>query len=166
MNNGEKRKVYLESTIFGYLTGRPSAIPKTAYWQALTRQWWENCLPKVDCFVSRWVISESEDGDADAVERRKVALKDFPEIRPAADKVAALAQKLIETHALPKNEVADAFHIATATVGGMDYLLTWNCKHLANYVALPKTYAVLTEAGYKCPVIITPEKYLEECQDE
>ena len=87
MNNGEKRKVYLESTIFGYLTGRPSAIPKTAYWQALTRQWWENCLPKVDCFVSRWVISESEDGDADAVERRKVALKDFPEIRPAADKV-------------------------------------------------------------------------------
>ena len=111
MNNGEKRKVSLESTIFGYLTGRPSAIPKTAYWQALTRQWWENCLPKVDCFVSRWVISESEDGDA--VERRKVALKDFPEIRPAADKVAALAQKLIETHALPENEVADAFHIAT-----------------------------------------------------
>jgi hypothetical protein len=80
--------------------------------------------------------------------------------------VAALAQKLIETHALPENEVADAFHIATATVGGMDYLLTWNCKYLANYVALPKTYAVLTEAGYKCPVIITPEKYLEECQDE
>ena len=93
MNNGEKRKVYLESTIFGYLTGRPSAIPKTAYWQALTRQWWENCLPKVDCFVSRWVISESEDGDADAVERRKAVLKDFPEIRPAADKVATLAQR-------------------------------------------------------------------------
>ena len=139
MSESEKKKVYLESTIFGYLTGRPSAIPKTAYWQALTRQWWENCLPRGDCFVSRWVISESEDGDADAVERRKTALK---------------------------NEVTDAFHIATATVGGMDYLLTWNCKHLANYVALPKTYAVLTEAGYKCPVIITPEKYLEECQDE
>ena len=48
----------------------------------------------------------------------------------------------------------------------MDYLLIWNCKHLANYVALPKTYAVLTAEGYKCPVIITPEKYIEEVDDE
>ena len=166
MSESEKKKVYLESTIFGYLTGRPSAIPKTAYWQALTRQWWEICRPKVDCFISRWVISESEDGDADAVECRMSVLKDFPAIRPNAEKVAVLAQQLIQTHALPEKEVVDAFHIATATVDGMDYLLTWNCKHLANYVALPKTYAVLTEAGYNCPVIITPEKYLEECQDE
>lgn len=146
MSNGEKMKVYLETTIFGYLTGRPSAIPKTAYWQALTRQRWENCLPKVDGFVSRWVISESEDGDADAVERRKAALKDFSEIRLAADKVAALVQKLIEAHALPKNEVAYAFHIATATVGSMDYLLTWNCKHLTNYVALPNPPTAICNA--------------------
>ena len=166
MDQNGKQKVYLESSFFGYLTGRPSAVPKTAYWQALTRQWWESYRPNVDCFVSRWVLSESNDGDADAVERRKVALAGIPEIRPPAKEVATLAKKLITAHALPENEITDAFHIATATVGGMDFLLTWNCKHLANYVALPKTYAVLTAAGYKCPVIITPDKYIEEFSDE
>ena len=76
--------------------------------------------------------------------------------------VAALAEKLISANAFPEKETTDAFHIATATVGGMDMLLAWNCKHLANYVAFPKTYAVLTSAGYRSPLIITPEKYLEE----
>lgn len=166
MDENGKLKVYLESSYFGYLTGRPSAVPKTAYWQALTRQWWESFRPNVDCFVSRWVLSEANDGDAEAVERRKSVLSGIPEIRPAAEEVAVLAEKLIAAHALPENEITDAFHIATATVGGMDYLLTWNCKHLANYVALPKTYAVLTAAGYRCPVIITPEKYMEEFSDE
>lgn len=161
-----KKKVYLESSFFGYLTGRPSAVPKTAYWQALTRQWWESYRPHVDCFVSRWVLIEADDGDVDAIELRKTALSGIPEVRPAAAEVAALAEKLIAAHALPEKEITDAFHIATATIGGMDYLLTWNCKHLANYVALPKTYAVLTAAGYKCPVIITPEKYIEEVFDE
>lgn len=166
MDNKLRAKVYLESSFFGYLTGRPSAVPKTAYWQALTRQWWEAHRPCVDCFVSRWVLSESKDGDADAVERRMEALSGIPEVRPAASEVAVLAEKLIAAHALPEKEITDAFHVATATVSGMDYLLTWNCKHLANYVALPKTYAVLTAAGYKCPVIITPEKYMEEFPNE
>ena len=161
-----KPKVYLESSFFGYLTGHPSVVPKTAYWQALTRQWWESCRPRVECFVSRWVLSESSDGDDDAVERRMAALSGIPEILPSATEVAALAEKLILAHALPEKEITDAFHIATATVGGMDVLLTWNCKHLANYVALPKTYAVLTSAGYRSPVIITPEKYLEEFPHE
>ena len=89
MNNGEERKVHLESTIFGCLTGRPSAILKTAYWQALARQWLENCLPKVDGFVSRRVISESEDCGADAVERRKAADSIVDRIHEARQRIEA-----------------------------------------------------------------------------
>ena len=120
MDNKTRAKVYLESSFFGYLTGRPSAVPKTAYWQALTRQWWEAHRPRVNCFVSRWVLSESKDGDADAVERRMEALSGIPEVRPAAAEVAVLAEKLIAAHALPETEITDAFHVATATVSGMD----------------------------------------------
>ncbi|MBR0197707.1 MAG: type II toxin-antitoxin system VapC family toxin [Kiritimatiellae bacterium] len=166
MLDSNRIKVYLESSFFGYLTGRPSAIPKTAFWQALTLQWWENHKPKVDCFVSRWVRVESEDGDPAAVARRRIALQGITELRPPAEEVASLAEKSVAAHALPSNEIIDAFHIATATVSKMNYLLTWNCKHLANYSALPKTYSVLTSAGYSCPVIITPEKYMEELNYE
>ena len=56
----------------------------------------------------------------------------------------------------------DAYHIATAAYYGMDVLLTWNCKHMANEFTLPKTYGVLRDAGLKCPVIITPKRYMED----
>ncbi len=62
----------------------------------------------------------------------------------------------------PKDEVADAYHIATAAVHGMDVLLTWNCRHMANRFALPKTISVVTAAGYACPAIVTPEDFLKE----
>lgn len=100
------------------------------------------------------------------VTRQRWPAEEFTELRPPAEEVASLAEKLVAAHALPSNEIIDAFHIATATVSKMNYLLTWNCKHLANYSALPKTYSVLTSAGYSCPVIITPEKYMEELNYE
>ena len=75
--------------------------------------------------------------------------------------VVSLARKLIAGHALPDGEMTDALHIATAAVNGMDVLLTWNCKHMANLVTLPKTASVVAFAGYECPKILTPEKAME-----
>ena len=72
---------------------------------------------------------------------------------------------MIFGHAVPVNETTDAFHIATAAVGGMDVLLTWNCKHMANPVTLPKTAAIITKAGYRCPVIITPLDFIERKEE-
>ena len=76
--------------------------------------------------------------------------------------VENLSDRLIEGHALPATEATDASHIATAAVYGMDVLLTWNCRHMANEFTLPKTYGVLRDAGLKCPVIITPKRYMED----
>ena len=81
-------------------------------------------------------------------------------------KIEEVAKALISEHALPENEATDAYHIATAAFYGMDVLLTWNCRHMANEFTLPKTYGVLRDAGLKCPVIITPKRYMEDADHD
>ena len=76
--------------------------------------------------------------------------------------VDALAKTLLHAHAVPPDEVTDAYHIATAAVHRMDALLTWNCRHMANRFALPKTISVVSRAGYDCPAIVTPDDYMKE----
>ena len=77
------------------------------------------------------------------------------------DHAVKQAYTLLATHAVPEKETADAFHIATAAVYGMDILLTWNCKHMANLITLPKTASVIAANGYECPKILTPKDALE-----
>ena len=81
-------------------------------------------------------------------------------------KIKEVATALIREHALPENETTDAYHIATAAYYGMDVLLTWNCKHIANEFTLPKTYNLLNGMGLKCPVILTPKRYMEDCNHD
>jgi len=79
--------------------------------------------------------------------------------------VENLSDRLIEGHALPATEATDASHIATAAVYGMDVLLTWNCRHMANPITLPKTASIIRDAGYQCPIIITPKDFLERKEE-
>jgi hypothetical protein len=76
-------------------------------------------------------------------------------------KVGELAKKLIDGHALPSGETTDALHIASAAISGMDVLLTWNCRHMANPHTLPKTIKIIENAGYRCPWIMTPKTFLD-----
>lgn len=156
-----KLKVYLESSFVSYLTGGLTANAKIAADQAFTRQWWMEEMPKCDICASRFVVDESEDGCADAVARRMEVLKTIPVLRPDDSKVAELAKKLIEGHAVPENQATDALHIASAAVMGADVLLTWNCKHMANPHTLPKTREIVTAAGYVCPQVMTPKTFLD-----
>ena len=71
-----------------------------------------------------------------------------------------LAEALMSGHAVPDSEPTDAFHISTAAVNGMDVLLTWNCRHMANPITLPVTASIIAKAGYRCPVIVTPEEFM------
>ena len=75
--------------------------------------------------------------------------------------MVALSEKLLTRHAVPASEGTDASHIATAAVCGMDVLLTWNCRHMANPMTLPKTAMIIGREGYSCPVIITPQEFLD-----
>lgn len=105
-------------------------------------------------------------GDAERAKLRLEAERGIPFLDGSTAEVEALAKKLLAAHAIPEDEVTDAYHIATAAVYKMDVLLTWNCRHMANRFALPKTIAVVTKAGYRCPAIVTPEDYMRENLDD
>lgn len=113
-----------------------------------------------------YVLIEAEQGNANQAARRLEVLRNIPllDIEPVRIKEVAMA--LIQEHALPENETTDAYHIATAAYYGMDVLLTWNCKHIANEFTLPKTYNLLNRMGLKCPVILTPKRYMEDCNHD
>ena len=154
-------RVYLETSFVSYLTGGPTSDAKLASDQAFARRWWETERDKCDCFVSVFTLDESSNGNDEAVARRLAAIHGVPVIQADLDAVSGLANKLLEGHAIPQKEVTDALHIATAAVAGMDFLLTFNCKHMANPHTLPKTRDILISAGYVCPAIMTPKTFLE-----
>ena len=158
----QRKKVYVETSFVSYLIGRATTREPVASWQAASRQWWEAVRPSCNLFVSEHVLNEICNGAPDAVARRTEAIRGIPVLGGGVPEVAAIAERLISAHALPAQEVADAYHIATAAYYGMDVLLTWNCRHMANEFTLPKTYGVLKEAGLDSPVIITPKRYMED----
>jgi hypothetical protein len=159
-----KPKVYLETTVVSYLTAWPSRDIVTAANQETTREWWSNRRDAFDLFVSQSVLKESSTGDKDAAERRCEVLRQFPRL-DITDAVETLAAKLMVGVPLPAKAQADALHIAIAAVNGMDYLLTWNCTHIANATLRSQIEAVCRSAGYEPPVICTPQEMLERGED-
>lgn len=156
-----KETVYLETSVIGYLTGRPSRDMVVAAHQQITRDWWDTRSSMFEIVVSELVREESSGGDADA-SRRRLAVIDQLSLLKANDAVIDLAERLVFQGLVPKAFAADALHIAIAAVNGIDYLLTWNCKHLANAARRQKIESTVNDAGYACPVICTPEELMEE----
>lgn len=155
-----KPKIYLETTIVSYLTARPSRDLITAAHQQITQQWWHTQRAHFDLFVAPPVIQEAQAGDPEAAARRLAALQGIP-LLTLSEEAAGLAQALIAPGPLPPNAVIDALHIALATVNGMQYLLTWNCTHIANAAIRSDIEDVCRAQGYEPPVICTPEELLE-----
>lgn len=155
-----KLKVYIETTIPSYLAARPSRDLIKAAQQQITREWWQT-RDRFDLLVSQLVIEESSGGDPDAAKERLEALAGVPVLR-ISEQATALASRLIEGVPLPDKAAADALHIAIAVVGGVDYLLTWNCKHIANAAMRHGIEAVCRTDGYEPPVICTPVELMEE----
>lgn len=154
-------KVYLESSFVCYLTGDQTANAKISVDQAYTRQWWDEEKAACNVFVSKYVIGECAVGRVDAVAKRDAVLRELPVVDADSAAVGALAQMLIDGHALPSGETTDALHIASAAIARMDVLLTWNCRHMANPHTLPKTIEIIERAGYRCPWIMTPKTFLD-----
>ena len=156
-----KERVYIETSVVSYLTGRPSRDMVVAAHQELTRQWWETRSSKFEVVVSELVREESSGGDADASRRRMAAIENFPVLK-TSDAALVLAERLVSHNLVSSESAADALHIAIATVNGIDYLLKWNCKHLANSTRWQGIESCVEAAGYACPVICTPEELMEE----
>jgi hypothetical protein len=152
--------VYIETSVIGYLAMRPSAHLVTAANQHVTCEFWEDHRSRFDLFVSLAVVDECMAGDAEAAAERKVFLLDIP-VLGVNDAVLSLAQFLMTGIPLPEKAGVDAVHIAVAAVNGLDYLVTWNCKHIANPALRGTIEAVCRAAGYDAPVICTPPELIE-----
>ena len=150
--------VYLETSVVSYLAARVSRDLTVASHQQISQDWWE-VRGQWSLYVSALVHREAGAGDAGAAIRRRTLLEGLP-LLELSDTVLDLAKLLLVGAALPPNAEEDALHIAVAAVNGMDFLLTWNCKHIANAVKRPIIEAVCRHAGYDPPIICTPEELL------
>jgi hypothetical protein len=149
-------RVYVETTIPSYLTAWPSRDLVRAAHQQITREWWAN-RDAFELYSSRLVVQECQAGDPQAAADRLAALSGIPLLEPTPD-TADLAEALMQGVPLPERAAADALHIAITAVHGVEYLLTWNCTHLANVTLRPQIEAVCRAAGFEPPLICTPEE--------
>jgi hypothetical protein len=154
-----KPSVYLETTIVSYLTAWPSRDLVMAANQATTREWWTTRKDEFDLYISQPVIQESNAGDSEAAARRWEILQHIQRLT-ISQEVENLAASIITDVPLPAKAQTDALHIAASAVNGINYLLTWNCTHIANATLRPRIEAVCQTAGYKPPVICTPQELL------
>jgi predicted nucleic acid-binding protein len=150
-------RVYVETTVVSYLTSRASRDVVVAGHQQVTHEWWKNRRAGFELCTSQLVLQESAAGDPLAAQDRLSVLSNLKllETTPAA---LELAKDLTEEGALPSKAAADALHIAVAATQGVEYLLTWNCRHLANATMRPLIESVCAARGYKAPIICTPEE--------
>jgi PIN domain len=149
--------VYLETSVIGYLASRPGSDIVFAANQLLTLQWWNDHRGRFDLFVSQAVVDECSAGDPVAASERLVFLDGIPVLAINSD-TQILARDLLRRVGLPPKAALDAVHIAIAAQNKMDYLLTWNCKHIANPSFRRKIEEMLADAGLMSPVICTPQE--------
>ena len=159
-NKGVKPKVYIETSVISYLTSRPSRDILIAANQQVTQEWWQNRRPSFDIFISQLVAQEIGSGDAEAVVRRQEAVAHCTYLDITPDAVN-LAEQLMERNVIPRQAAEDALHIAVATISGMDYLVTWNFKHIANAALRANVEMVCRLEGYEPPVICSPMELME-----
>jgi hypothetical protein len=153
------QKVYVETSIFSYLTSKPSRNILAAACQSLTVEWWEKRSKDFELFISELVLVEASRGDSLAAAKRVAALNGIPHLQ-VTDEVVSLAGTLITPDLLPQKATADALHLSLATIHKMDFLLTWNCRHLDNAEIKSKVRRLLTTQGYSLPEICTPQELI------
>lgn len=155
-----KRKIYVETSVISYLTARPSKTIIGAAHQQLTLAWWEKSA-QYDLMVSEVVIRECGAGDSESAKKRLDVVRNLP-LLLITDQAIKIAEALINEIIVPLKAIEDALHIAIATAHGMDYLVTWNCRHIANPEIQRGIASYLENIGTALPFICTPEELLGE----
>lgn len=153
--------VYIETSVVSYLTARPSRDLVVAAHQQITWEWWENTLfKKYEPCISEAVVREASHGDVQAANMRLGALRNMKQL-PLTDETTRLAGIYCEVLGLSPAAMADAVHLAVSVLHKMDYLVSWNCRHIANGRIIKSIQAENLNQGLPTPVICTPEELLE-----
>ena len=152
-----KPTVYIETSVIGYLTSWPSGDLIVAARQKITRDWWRDAPAKYELMVSDVVLHEVGTGDPQAIQDRLAVIQGLPILPPSQD-AQDLVSALLAQGAVPTTEPEDAAHIALAAVNGIEYLVTWNFKHIANASLRKKINRVCEAAGYIPSTLCSPEE--------
>jgi hypothetical protein len=155
---------YSETTIPSYYVARPSMNVIQASRQACTRTWWEGGCSGFDLFTSQEVLQEARLGDAKMADQRLEILSRLPRLE-LTEEVGTLAHHLIQAGLVPEKAASDAIHIAVASVHRMNYLVTWNFKHIANPFIRDRLRSVVAGAGFQLPVMCSPEELIQYDED-
>src|ERR1700733_4504837 len=153
-------RVYIETTVVSYLTARPSRDLIVAGHQQITHDWWGTRRRDYELCVSQLVLQEAGEGDAQAAQERLDVLATMT-LLEIKEEAVDLAEDLVQAGPLPPKAANDALHIAIAAVHRIPYLLTWNCRHMANATMRTQIEAVCASKGFKAPIICTPEEMME-----
>lgn len=154
-----RQSIYLETTIVSYLAARPSRDLVLAGKQQVTRDWWDLRRDDFDLHVSQLVLDEAGLGDQAAATRRLELLEGLP-LLAVNDEAADLGTSIVQEGVLPANAARDALHVGIVTAHGVDFLLTWNCTHLANAEIMRVVNRFLRSRGYEPPIICTPNELM------
>ena len=151
--------VYIETSIVSHASAWPSSTPATAVLQEQAKRWLAEEASKYDLVTSQFVIDEVSLGDPDAAKERLKLLQDARVLVPDAE-VERVADEIISRSLMPAKARLDALHVASAAVGRVEYLLTQNCRHIANATELPRVYDLLDDLGFPRLLICTPAEFL------
>jgi hypothetical protein len=154
-----KQTLYLETTVPSYYTARPVRDVIVLAHQEITRTWWDQRLPLFAIYISPVVLEEARQGDPEAARQRLDALAPFP-VLEATSAIERLAETYMTQLLLPDKALRDAAHLAFACGYELDYLVTWNCAHIANAELRRRLMALNTTLGLQTPIICTPEELM------
>jgi len=156
----EKQKVYIETSVICYLTAKPSSDIVVAGHQKSTYDWWNKTKSKFDCYISGFVFDEISKGDKNASIKRLGIVKNFKYLEINED-IEKLAEKYFNLFNIPEKSKFDSLHLAISVWYNIDFLLSWNCKHIANAIVNQR----LREYNYKnnlhSIILCTPDELME-----
>jgi hypothetical protein len=157
--------VYIETSIVSYLRQRPSSQVVMAARQVLTHRWWNDERANYELVTSQYVLDEASAGDAMLAAERLQSLDGIP-LLPLDPEIGDIAKQIVQRTILPPKATIDALHIALVAHHKIQYLLTWNCKHIANAKILPRIHDLLLDLGLPIPIICTPEEMVGDDREE
>jgi len=157
-------KVYIETTVVSYLTSRPSPNLTISSRQWMTREWWNNYANRFELVISSLVLREISQGDSETAQKRRELVNAIRVLEVSGESLD-LSRKLVEAEAVPPVADRDALHIALAACHHIQYLVSWNFKHIVNPTKQQLIAKVCQEANYQPVIICTPEELVEVNQD-
>lgn len=155
-----KPSVYIETSVISYYTSKASKDLVTAGHQIITLDWWEKAQPKFECYISPYVMQEISKGNPEMAAKRVKAVESFSSLE-LSNEIDSIAQRYIKALQIPEHAIVDAYHLAISSHYDVDYLVSWNCSHIANAHMIKQLRKINETLKLPMPVICTPEELME-----